>query len=221
MNYIDYRKQSVAGNVDLTYRCNLGCSQCMRHVLEGSDKNSKNKFKTKLSNSSDISIEDLKKLLDFFDSIGFCGGLSDPIFYTHIVELLDMLACRPNNQYTIHTAATQKNLEWYNNIFDKTPNNVTWVIGLDGLADTSSTYRVRQNSKLLFDAMLLGANKGIKIEWQYIVFPYNKIQIEQAKQIAEENKINLTLVYSNRDEKGNIIPGLETKRERFKFRIHR
>lgn len=220
MTYINFRKKAVAANIDLTYKCNLGCSQCMRHVLE-EDTSAKEKFKNKLSASSDLPLQDLDKILDFFDSVGFCGGLSDPIFYPYIDQLLEKCSTFKNKAYTIHTAATQKNIEWYNKIFDITPENVTWVFGLDGLADTSYIYRKRQNSLLLFDAMILAAKKNVKVEWQYIVFPYNRIQIDKAKEIAKENNINLTLVYSNRDEKGNIIPGLETRRERFKFRINR
>lgn len=220
MNYIEHRRKSVAANIDLTYKCNLGCTQCMRNVLEGADLNAKEKFKRKLHRSSDLPLEDLDKILKFFDSVGFCGGLSDPIFYPYIEELLLKCAEYQNKKYTIHTAATKNNIGWYDKIFDMTPSNVTWVIGLDGLPNKSSIYRKRQNSQLLFDAMLLGASKKIKIEWQYIVFPFNQEQVNSAKVIAKDYKINLTLLYSNRDENGNIIPGKDSRRERFKFWVH-
>ena len=221
MTYINFRKKAVAANIDLTYKCNLGCSQCMRNVLEGEDKSAKQKFKDKVSHSSDLPLKDLDKILDFFDSVGFCGGLSDPIFYPYIHQLLTKCSKFDYKTYTIHTAATQKNIQWYDETFNITPRNVTWVFGLDGLSDTSHIYRKRQNSPLLFDAMMLAAKKNIKVEWQYIVFPYNEHQIDQAKTISKSNGINLTLLYSNRDQKGNIIPGLDARRERFKFRVNR
>ena len=224
MNYIDYHKTQVAANIDLTYKCNLGCTQCMRYIMEKpTEKGSTARvlFQHKLQNSYDIPLIDLEKIVSFFNLIGFCGGLSDPVFYRYFDDLLEMCKSYKNKKFTIHTAATQKNIQWYEKVFDNTPKNITWVMGLDGLADTSALYRRRQNSQLMYDAMLLGSEKNVKIDWQYIVFPYNLHQIDQAKDIAKNNNMNLTLVYSNRDENGKMIQGLDVRRERFKFRIDR
>lgn len=222
MNFIDFQKNKTWANIDLTYRCNLGCPQCMRYILEDpkeKNSNARTYLKKKISQSSDISIDNLKKIITFFNKISFCGGISDPIFYKHFEHLLKICESYESKKFKIHTAATQKNIDWYDTAFSNTPRNVTWVMGLDGLSDTSNTYRKRQNSKLMFDAMLLGANKNVNIDWQYIVFPYNAHQVDEAKAIAKENNMNMLLVYSSRDENGKMVKGLEARRERFEFRV--
>jgi hypothetical protein len=46
--------------------------------------------------------------------------------------------------------------------------------------------------------MKLGANMGIHIKWQYIVFNYNQDHIEQAKKMSEDDGIEFRLSFSNR-----------------------
>ena len=46
--------------------------------------------------------------------------------------------------------------------------------------------------------MLNAKYKGLSVEWQYIVFDYNKDDIQEAKEIAKFHKIPLMLIFSNR-----------------------
>tara|TARA_B110000503_G_scaffold99799_1_gene149294 strand:- start:28476 stop:29168 length:693 start_codon:yes stop_codon:yes gene_type:complete len=193
-------------NIELTNKCPLCCAQCFRAELKRDNTHPKKiLIKEKIKESFDISLIDLRKLFNFFNApISLCGQFSDPIYHKKFLDILDICTKEySNKKFRIHTAAHQKNIEWYQTAFNKTGNNITWIFGLDGLANTSMIYRQGQNSKLIYDAMLLGAALKKNITWQYIVFKYNENQIEAAQAIAKENNIRFKLVYTDRTH-GNV-----------------
>lgn len=214
--YIEYQKTQWL-NVDISYRCILGCSACMRNILEDPKKKNSDSlqyFKNKLNQSDDISVLDLQKLADFFPKISFCGGLSDPVFHSQFIDLLKTTNDLPN-QFRVHTAAQQKNLDWYKSAF-LANKKVEWIFGIDGLVDTSPMYRKRQDTGLMLQAMKLCSSMGLKTEWQFIVFDHNSHQINKAKEICEENYINLRLHYSRRNLSGKFVLPRNVN-ERYKF----
>jgi len=215
-NYIEYQKTQWL-NVDISYKCILGCSACMRNILEDPAKKESDSlryFKTKLNQSDDISVLDLHKLADFFPKISFCGGLSDPVYHSQFIDLLKITNDLPN-KFRVHTAAHQKNLEWYESAFQAN-KKVEWIFGIDGLEDTSPMYRKRQDTGLMLQAMKLCSAIGLKTEWQFIVFDHNNHQINKAKEICKENYINLRLHYSRRNLSGKfVLP--RSVNERYKF----
>lgn len=196
------QQQYGNANIELTNKCPLICAQCFRANLNLDNKNPKKiLMKEKIKESFDIPLDDLRKLFNFFNApISFCGQFSDPVYHKQFLDILDICTNEyPHKHFKIHTAAHQKNIEWYQQAFAKTGNNITWVFGLDGLADTSMQYRRGQNSKLIYNAMTLGAALNKNIVWQYIVFKYNEHQIADAERLAKENNIKLKLIYTNRD----------------------
>ena len=76
----------------------------------------------------------------------------------------------------------------------------------------SHNYRVNQDGEFLFDMMLLNKYLGFNPEWQYIVFDYNKDDIEEAKKLAKQHKLRFILVNSARwtDDDDWLMP--KTKR---------
>lgn len=207
--YINGQKTNSNANIELTFRCPLQCSQCMRRVTTLA-KNPNHKkyhvyetFKNKVNESFDIELENLRKLLDFFDDdISFCGQFSDPIYHSKFFDVLDICTKEyPNKKFKIHTSAHQKNIEWYKESFTRSGKNVRWIFGLDGLPDTSFIYRQNQKSQLVYDAMILASNMNIDVVWQYIVFGYNEHQIEEAREIAKKHNIMLKLVFTDRKSK--------------------
>lgn len=200
--YVFGQQNLSNSNIELTYRCPLQCPQCFRDLLTR-DNNDPKKiiFKQKIKESFDIPLDDLKKLLNFFnDDISLCGQFSDPIYHSNFYEILDICSKEYSSKtFKIHTAAHQKNLEWYKTAFEKTGKNIIWIFGLDGLIDTSPIYRKNQNSQLVFDAMVLAAQMNINLLWQFIVFGHNEHQIEEAKSIADKYNIKLRLIFTNRE----------------------
>jgi len=187
-------------NIELTYRCPLQCPQCFRVLLQLPDDDPKKiEFKEKVNTSYDMPIEDLQKVVEFTDGlISFCGQFSDPVYHANFFDVLDLCAKYPSKKFMIHTSAHQKNIEWYKQAYSKTSKNVTWKFGLDGLIDTSPMYRINQNSKLIWDAMLLGKDLGVNVHWQYIVFKFNEHQIEEARSLAKKYNKYFNLIYTDR-----------------------
>lgn len=202
--YLQLQKSLGSSNIELTYKCPLQCPQCLRENLRDPNEQKRNYIKEKIAVSDDVTVNDFRKLCKFFDScIALCGQFSDPVYHKDFFEILKICSNEfPNKAFKIHTAAHQRNLDWYKTAFELTGKNVTWIFGLDGLPDTSPLYRKNQNSQLMFDAMMLGKEMGKNITWQFIAFGFNEHQIEDARRISKEKGILFKLVLTDRDYGG-------------------
>ena len=183
----NFRKKRL--NIENTAKCTLLCSQCKRTTfleLNGS------KFPGK-----DLTPKQFAKVVGYFDDITFGGQLSDPIFGKHFLELLKI--CYENNNDTrVLTAATGKKESFYREAFEANPN-ATWKFGIDGLPHLSHNYRVNQDGEFLFRMMCMGKEMGLKVIWQYIIFPYNEQYVEECKQQAKDLNIPMVFIVSKRD----------------------
>ena len=175
-------------NLDITNRCPLQCPTCVR---QSSWYNSGHRH---LFN--DMTVEDLQKFIDSgFTYLEFCGSQSDPMSHPNILGFISL--CH-SIKLDIHTAASHKKKEFYEEAFHRSGMNTKWIFGLDGLPEESHKHRINQNGVHLYEMMKLGANMGIHIKWQYIVFNYNQDHIEQAKKMSEDDGIEFRLSFSNR-----------------------
>lgn len=184
-------------NLDMCSKCVLECPGCYRQ-----DPKSKNKIK----NSTAISIDNFRKIVDYFSGINMCGQISDPIYHPKFKEILAITNEYPEKLFLISTAAHQKNIDWYKDAYNIHGDNVTWRFGLDNLPGEVPEYRIKQNSKLVFEAMFLGAKLSKKVQWQFIVFDFNQHKIEEAQQIAKNNNITLVMVISDRNRNNKNSP---------------
>ena len=174
-------------NIDAGPKCTLQCSACARTRFRKNNQRIPGK---------DLTPEQFKKIIKYFKRVSFCGTFSDPIFNIHFIEILKI--CRDENIFTeVHTAASHKPEKWYQEAF-LANINANWIFGIDGLPKDSHKYRVNQDGEFLFDMMLLNKYLGSKPEWQYIVFDYNKDDIEEAKKIAKQHKLKFMLILSKR-----------------------
>lgn len=204
-SYVNHQAFYASANIDLTYRCPLACPLCMRAHLRRGYPEKKALMKEKISASSDMPLDDFKKICDFFqNTITLCGQLSDPIYHTQFYEILKICSNEyPDTKFNIQTAAHQKNIDWYKKAFELSGKNVHWIFGLDGLPDVSHLYRKNQNSQLIYDAMMLGREMGVNIRWQMIIFDFNEHQIEEVKLICQEKGIQPRFIASNRKSKND------------------
>ena len=186
MSYFENRK-SV--NLDITFRCPLECSKCSRQYFYAKQ--------NKVVEGLDMSYSAFIKILNHFDSLNFCGQVSDPINHPNFINFLK-LSYYFKKIVTVHTANSHKSLEWYKEAFE-TNKWANWHFGISGLPKDSHLYRKNQDGEKLFDIMLL-AKKILykKPIWQYIIFSYNENDIETAKQIAKKEGIILKLLLSTR-----------------------
>ena len=175
-------------NLDLTFRCALECPRCLRSYYK--NKNLK-------VPGEDLSLDILEKITDHYTTMVFCGQVSDPIFHPKFIDILKMIY-RKNKRASVHTAASQKSMNWYIEAFKANPN-ARWTFGIDGLPEESCMYRVNQDGEKLYKVML-ESKKHLKTKpvWQYIPFSYNENNVEEAKAMAVKDGVTFLLNISSR-----------------------
>lgn len=193
-----FRKYLDSVNVDLTDKCVLKCSKCLR-----------NHPRTDLSDHKDISIEDFTKLCNHFRHISLCGQISDPIYHPNFLQLLE-IALSKNKLVSIHTNGFGKKREFWEEAFSMTRGNnkCRWRFALDGLPDQSHIYRENQDGFEVWETMKAGALAGARIEWIFIIFKYNQHSIDTARKLARQHNMKLELIKSSRweDENDPLLP---------------
>ena len=189
MRSIKFFNRKKGLNIDITHRCPLECPRCPRQTAF--------RDKGKVPYGQDISLNDIKKLARHFKGFDFCGSLSDPVHHPKFIEILKYLYDN-NNFVVVHNASSVKSKSWYIKAFKANPK-ATWTFGIDGLPEESHKYRINQDGKKLFDIMLESKNHLSRLPyWQYIIFSYNEHHLEQAKKMAQNNKVNFIVVQSSR-----------------------
>ena len=176
-------------NIDLSNRCPLECPRCPRQY----------EFRNKGLKvpGGDISIENFKKVVDFFNTVNFEGQLSDPVHHASFIELLKM-CYESKTEACIQNASSAKSKEWYIEAFNSNPDAM-WRFSIDGLPEESKTYRINQDGPKLFDIMLESKKYLVnKPVWQYIIFKYNEDSIDAAIKLAKEAGVKFYLLQSSR-----------------------
>ena len=176
-------------NIENTPRCTLECSMCKRTTYF-------DLHKTKVIPGKDLTPDEFRKCLKFFHTITFGGQLSDPIFYIHFIELLEI--CK---EYDIRpkvlTAATGRKEDWYKKAFQSNPN-AHWIFGLDGLPKDSHQYRINQDGEKLWEVMKMGSKMNMNVDWQWIIFKYNWKDLKIGLDMSYNYDIKLVPVTSQR-----------------------
>lgn len=142
----------------------------------------------------DIPLDSIHKISKTFKNLLFCGQMGDPIYHPKFHQILEI--CK-NNNVQVSTAGQGKSIEWWEEALFIS-KNVHWIFGLDGLPHQSHQYRIGQDGEKVFEVMSHLSDLGADVEWQYIVFKYNQDSIEEARNLAEENNIQFTLIESSR-----------------------
>jgi len=172
-------------NLDITHRCTLQCQRCNRAIFAA---------RGQRVPGEDMTTENFKKILNFFEEITFCGQISDPIFHPKFIDFLNL--CK-DKKVTVHTAASHKKEEWYKEAFEAN-TNAYWTFGIDGLPKDSHKYRINQDGEHLFKMACIASKIVKRVKWQYLIFNYNENNINEAKKLAKDNNLILELQKSSR-----------------------
>ena len=172
-------------NLDITHRCTLQCRRCNRAVFAA---------RGQKVPGEDMTIENFKKILNFFEEINFCGQISDPIFHPKFIYFLKL--CK-DKKVVIHTAASHKKEDWYRKAFEAN-TKAYWTFGIDGLPKDRHKYRINQDGEHLFKMACMAAKIVDKVKWQYIVFKYNENDIETAREMAKKHDMIFEVQKSSR-----------------------
>ena len=182
--------------IDGSKTCTLECPKCRRQSYR------KEGLPPGGPNGKDLSLDNFKKLLNYFDHFSFCGQVSDPIFTPNLIDMLKLIN-DAGKSVSVATAATSKkhNKDWYFEAFKANPR-AKWIFGIDGLPHISFMYRINQDGEFLFEMAKLCAKMCRETIWQYIVFSYNEHQIDEAIDLAQENNIDFRINLSTRWKDG-------------------
>ena len=166
-------------NLDIGFRCTLECPKCERQ---------QDYKDIRPVPGRDMTISEWHKIVDYFDEVQCCGQISDPIFNPDFIEFIK-IAKEKDKYMLVHTAASHKSVEWYNEAFDNFGRG-EWIFGIDGLPNESHKYRVNQDGEKLFKIMCESKKYlNTRSVWQYIIFNYNEDHLEEAKKMADEHDL--------------------------------
>jgi len=176
-------------NFDCTFRCPLMCPKCQRQ-----------RFYTHLNKKvpgDDVSIQNFKKIINFFKNVHFEGQYSDSVHHPKFIEMLKMCKVN-NNEVRVQHSSAAKPIKWYKEAFEAN-KKVEWRFSMDGLPESSHQYRINQNGKKLFEIMKMAVNiLEKKPFWQFIVFKYNENEINEAIELADKIGINFYTLQSSK-----------------------
>lgn len=193
-------------NIDTTHRCLLQCPFCARQNYD----HGKAFVKQSQQMYGDIKLDHVRDLGNTWIHMSFCGQISDPIFHSNFISVIKTLGETTCEKIDIHTTASGKKIEWWQQLVDITnniPQSMRWVFGIDGIDEKSALHRINQNTSQALDAMkYVAQNTNDEVVWQYIPFGYNEDDIPAAIDIANQYNIKLMILKSGRfHEEGNIL----------------
>jgi len=184
------KKRITQINLDISNKCGLFCDGCYRQKYYDGD--------AKKIPGRDISLTEMKLIVDYFDIINFCGQVSDPLYHPKFYNILKMCVDNKKTIYIHHASVLNKKQQYLKYFLLSKQAKVTWIFGLDGLPNQSHLYRKNQDGEKLFEIMKFCALMGIKTEWQCILFNYNEKNIEECRLLAKKYNIKFKKLISSR-----------------------
>lgn len=181
-----YLQNPKAIQIELSSNCNANCLGCSRadpfDELKLNPRILKNKF---LDFDKFVEIIHAKKFQSVIE-IQFCASIDDPLMHPRFLDMLDYVADNTNLHIIIHTNASLRNIEYWKKmatILQKTKYTLNFSV--DGLQDTNHIYRRGTNFDKIMENAKAFIEAGGSPSWQWVVFPWNKHQIEEAKALAK------------------------------------
>lgn len=164
---------------ELTSACNARCNICQRTLM------AKKGTPVKIQH---YSIEDIERYFDSVDMRGwklkFCGVLGDPIACPDLYNITEYFIDKGVSHIEVSTNGGLKTKDFWRRYgkLDKTVVNIHFAI--DGV-DTNY-YRVGVDLKKVWNNVNAYLDSGGTASWQFIIFDYNKHEVEMARKIAKE-----------------------------------
>jgi len=173
---------------ELSSMCNALCLGCVR-----TDNSSFNKKKYVIPDKQYISFETFKKIItapefSTVKELQFCGTIDDPLMHPELLEFLNFASTVNSYNIVIHTNASLRNIDYWKKLAQvlKKHKSHTVKFSIDGLEDTNHLYRQNTSwSKIMENAKFFIAEGG-QAAWQYLIFPWNEHQLDQAKKLSVE-----------------------------------
>jgi hypothetical protein len=185
-------------DIESINNCNAKCPLCLRG--QGMNTNDILDWNKIISNISDTVWQNLQ-------TINFNGTTGDNLMHPNIKDIVLWTCQNTSATINIHTNGGIRDRKWWNNFGSMlTSYKHRVVFGIDGLADTHSTYRIGTNWQRVIDNATAFIQGGGHAEWQFILFKHNSHQVDQAKVLSENLGFkNFFVLYQDRFNNDNMI----------------
>jgi len=184
---MNYLADPVRLQFELSSMCNALCLGCVR-----TDTATFASAKSLIPEKQYISFDVFKKILtapSFASAteLEFCGVIDDPLMHPEFIEFIEYAATVKPYRVLVHTNASLRNKQYWTKLAAALQKHHRHVVrfSIDGLADTNHIYRQNtQWHKIMENAQAYLAAGGYAM-WQFLVFPWNKHQVEDARTLSK------------------------------------
>ena len=181
-----YLKNPTKLQLEISSMCNALCYGCAR-----TDKANFNGKLPLIPNKKILELSTLKKAFTEFESVtglDFCGTVDDPFMHPQFNDILQLALDSGIKNIFIHTNGSIRETDYWRESarilkqFDM--HNLKFSV--DGLRDTNHLYRQRTNFDKIMENAQAFIDEGGTAGWQYLVFPWNKHQVEEASELSKQ-----------------------------------
>lgn len=199
-----YLKNPISIQFELSNVCQALCLGCSRTVIDYDKLKTLNtpvtiehvpvKSAFEKKDQIYLKLDALKNALtpQFMKSVKdvyFIGTVDDPFAHPQLNEYIEWLVTTyPHVYFCLHTNGGLRSPEYFKELalILKKHNNYKIWFSIDGLEDTNHYYRKRvQWTKIIANAKAF-IDAGGKAGWQYLIFPWNQHQVDEARQLAKQ-----------------------------------
>jgi len=182
-----YIENVLALQLEISSNCNLKCPGCVRMYNEDL-----NKIHPLIVKNQYLSVDVIKDLVDSdacknLDYIDFCGSIDDPLMHPKFLDILQYIT-NAGKKVIVQTNGSLRAPDYWKQIaLILSQHKGSYVkFSIDGLQDTNHLYRRGSNFQKIIDNATAYINSGGKAQWQYVVFPWNEHQVEEARQLSKD-----------------------------------
>jgi len=194
-------------DIELTNFCNIKCPGCLRQTTPYFED-----ITGKENLSYDFVTSKINKLfLPNLKSINFCANIDEPASHPRIHDLCQFYLEQGVDVHIATNGCIRDTKFWTQlgelcKVYRKKQIYLTVTFALDGTDDeTLNKYRVGSNYDRVIKNARAYIDAGGLAQWQFIVFDYNKHQLEEAEKLRKEYGFKkIRIIYSNR--KGAELP---------------
>ena len=180
-----YKFNDIASiHVELSSNCQASCPMCARNHHGGQE--------NPILPVADITLELFKQIcppsvLSRLQVITMCGNFGDPIVNKDLYDIVDYITkSNPIIRLDLHTNGSARSTTWWKEFVKVLPENHLVQLGIDGLEDTHSLYRVGTSFNKIIENAKAFIEAGGKARWNFITFKHNEHQLETARQLAKD-----------------------------------
>lgn len=186
-------KNLKAIHFELSNYCNAACPYCPRECRP--EPESVLHKDTHFLDFNLIKNNFNKDITPNFIATNLCGCWGDPLTHPEFLNIIDYFVTEfPTIQIKIHTNGGLRSVNFFTKLartLSKSKSMCGIIWGLDGLEDTNHIYRKNVKWEKVQENFRAFNSAGGISEWQFIMFPWNVHQIDEAKQRAKEENFFL------------------------------